>query len=327
MLKLSIIIVSYNTATLTKRAIELAWQDVQNSELKNKAEIIVVDNNSTDNSPEVLKALQKKIGHQFLKLFMNKHNHGFSAANNQALTKAQGEYLFLLNSDTEVRPGAISKLVTTFEQHPPQETKAHHIPDGSPWDRLGILAAHLKNPDLTTQPQGGSFPTLLSLTAHWLMLDDIPVIGSLLPSTQHTGRRARSYDLKQAIIPQDWVGGTALMIKKEVLAEIGLLDEGIFMYGEDLEWCWRAKHHHWDIGIVPQAEVIHLGTASSTPINALRGEWKNYVYVWSKHQPLWQIPLVKLILRAGALLRTLVFGTMGQHRKAKLYAQLLIEPW
>ena len=321
---LSIIIVSYNTAELTVAALNSVFEDVQKSHLlKGKTELIVVDNNSKDSSVADIKTEFRKFAHLqinmlFTHLIENPSNDGFSAANNLGIKQATGEYIFLLNSDTIVQPGALEKLVQPFE-HNPIEKEAIH--------RLGILSAQLLNKDGSIQSQGGSLPNLLSLACHMLMLDDLPIIGQFLPSTQHTGRRSRVLDTTDAeVIKQEWVGGTAMMIRKEVIAEIGPLDQNIFMYAEDVEFCWRAIHHQWDVGLVPEAKIIHFGSASSSSANAIKGEYKGYLYIWSKHQPLWQLFWVRLLLKTGAHLREFVFGTMVRQKdRAKVYTNILSE--
>jgi GT2 family glycosyltransferase len=322
-MKLSIIIVSFNTSELTCQAIKSAWHSAQVSPLlEGITEIIVVDNNSSDNSVTAIKALKIKN----LKLIENQENIGFSRANNQGIVLSKGQYVLLLNSDTICEEASLSELISLIDEYPIREVTAHHLPSANPYDRLGLLAAHLLNPDGTTQAQGGDFPSLLSLTAHWLMLDDLPIVGKLLPSTQHTGRRAINLtDIlteEEPLYVQDWVGGTALLIRREVIEEIGTLDENIFMYGEDLEYCLRASHHHYDVGIATRSHITHLGSASGSSERAIEGEWWAYHYLWAKHQPLWQYPLASSILRTGALLRSLIFGTMGDASRARLYAQL-----
>jgi GT2 family glycosyltransferase len=323
---LSTIIVSYNTQELTLTAIESVDKDIQASKLlKDQTEIIVVDNHSTDETLDELRKLKKKISTP-LQIIANDHNLGFASANNQGLAKAQGKYLLLLNSDTVVQPGALEQLVKTFEDHPIQETTSELESRAGEIDRLGIVAATLLNQDDSLQAQGGSFPTLLSLASHWLMLDDIPVIGRLLPSTQHTGKNTRQ-DLSGAhLVKQEWVGGTAMTIRKEMIEEIGLLDDHIFMYGEDVEFCLRAQKHHWDVVIDPHAKITHYGSASSSSLNALRGEARGYLYIWSKHMPLWQLPLARTLIQIGCQLRVWLFGTIKHDRsKAKNYHSILQE--
>jgi GT2 family glycosyltransferase len=160
------------------------------------------------------------------------------------------------------------------------------------------------------------------------MLDDLPLIGKYLPSTQHTGRRAQPPHTTTNLRPQlqDWVAATAVLIRSEVIKEVGVLDENIFMYGEDVEYCLRARHHQWDAAIDPEAKIIHLGSASSTSQNAILGELKGWVYIWSKHFPLWQVPLARLAIRVGCMLRVLLFGTITkQSQRADIYRRALQE--
>ncbi len=325
---LTIIIVSYNTKKLTLQTIDTAWKEVQSSPaLAKKTEIIVVDNNSKDGT---VAAVRKTFTSKNIKIIANKHNKGFASANNQGIKIAQGKYIILLNSDTITQKGGLTSMVKTFERFPLDEKTASLASQKNKIDRLGILAPTLLNPDGTLQPQGGDLPTLGALFNHMSFLDDLPLIGKFLPSTQHTGFRQneklRYYTHDVRPIKRGWVGGTAMMIRKEVVNEIGLLDDAIFMYGEDTEYCMRANHHHWDVAIDPQAKITHFGQASSSSANAIKGEFKSYTYNWSKHKPLWQIPVVKMILRMGALFRIITFSTIKPDKKRRLiYQELLMK--
>lgn len=322
---LSVIIVSYNTKKLTLQTIETAWKEAQSSSLARKTEIIIVDNDSQDGT---VQAIGDAFKSKNIKVIANQHNKGFASANNQGIKIAQGKYIILLNSDTIVQKGSLSTMVETFENSPLDDKTANLANQKDKIDRLGILAPTLLNPDGTLQPQGGDLPTLFSLFNQMSFLDDLPIIGKLIPSTQHTGFRQseklRYHTHDTRLIKRGWVGGTAMMIRKEVIDEIGLLDDAIFMYGEDTEYCMRADHHHWDVAIDPQAKVTHFGQASSCSANAIKGEFKAYLYNWSKHKPLWQIPLVKLTLKMGALLRILAFSTIKPDQKrCQIYKALI----
>lgn len=324
---LSIIVVSYNTSDLTHQAIESALADIhQSSLLKRQAEIIVIDNNSSDDSLKMLRKLAKE---SKVSMIANRENLGFAAANNQGLERARGKYLLLLNSDTIVQAGTLETMVATFEEAQDNLQTAVTVADRGRLDHLGILAAELLNADGTLQPQGGSFPTLFTLAGQMLMLDDLPLVGRMIPSTQHTGRRTVPKTTQaevDALEQKDWVGGTAMMIRRETLDEVGLLDPNIFMYAEDVELCMRARDHHWDVAVHPRASVIHLGSASSSPGRAIVGEAKGYVYIWSKHKPLWQVPLAKLLIKTGALVRLFVFGTIKPDAsKRAAYRQIIRE--
>lgn len=330
-LKLTIIIVSYNTKNLTLQALESVARDIATTaNLKNKTEIIVIDNHSKDDSVAAIEQYKKTRPHglesdQLIILPQHK-NLGFATANNLGIERAKGEYILLLNSDAIVQKGALDTLLTCFDEHPPDTTSAFLLSQHDRLDRLGILAATLLNQDGTLQPQGGSLPSLRSLFCHMSMLDDIPLIGSWFPSTQHTGlhqtEQLRYNTADRRPIQRGWVGGTAMMVRKALIDEVGNLDDNIFMYGEDVEFCIRAKHHHWDIAVHPLAKVIHYGSASSTPSKALQAEFHAYQYIWAKHYAHWQMPLVNSILLLGALLRWLLFTLIGQKEKAAVYQQV-----
>lgn len=321
---LSIIVVSYNTREVTLQTLRSAVDDLKQFRLLTQTEFFVVDNNSQDGSVAAVRKYLKQVKATHT-IIANKDNKGFASANNQAIKQSRGRYVILLNSDTITQSGTFQTLINTFETHPIDEATAHLSSYARrSTDRLGIIAPMLLNTDLTLQPQGGDFPTLLSLTAHMLFLDDIPFIGRLLPSTQHTGRNVKMSVDDTRLTPIDWLGGTAMMIRREVIDEIGLLDDNIFMYGEDIEYCFRARHHHWDVAIEPNAKLIHLANVSAGSENALTGEMKGYVYLWAKFKPLWQRPLVKGILWLGALCRMVLFGTIGLNpKKAGMYARIV----
>lgn len=317
---LSVIIVSYNTKDLTLQTVDSVADSVKNSKLlKNKLEIIVVDNNSHDDTVSELKKIKKTLSIP-VTIIENKTNAGFAKANNAGVAVAQGEYILFLNSDTIVQEGALENMVQRF------------LDDATESDEdiqeLGILSPVLLNTDLTYQAQGGSRPNLFTLFVHMCFLDDLPLIGKLLPSTQHTGKAntltLRYLDTETELIPQDWVAGTALMTSKQVLDTIGLLDQNIFMYGEDTELCMRAQNHHYRVAIDPTARIIHLQSASSSSENAIRGEFKGYQYIFAKHAPSFQATLARIILQLGALLRIFLFSYIAVNKqKAAIYKSVL----
>ncbi len=329
---LSVIIVSYNTKDLTVQALTSLLKEIKSSDLlKNNSEILLVDNHSQDGSIQAIKQFFHQAKFRDYQLIVNKKNLGFARANNQALKQAQGQYLLLLNSDTIVQPGAIDTLVKTFIQHPDQLATATTQDSDEMVDYLGILSPTLLNADGSLQPQGGSQISLRAIFNQMFFLDDLPVIGKYLPSTQQTGR---SQQLNQQqlldkqrqqtqLIYKAWVSGAAMMIRKAVIDQIGYLDKNIFMYGEDQEFCLRARNHHFDIAVHPHAEVVHLGSASSSSEQAIVGEFKSYQYIWQKHFPAYQQRLLRWILRAGARFRMLIYRLTGNQRQATIYREAL----
>ena len=321
---LSIIVVSYNTKDLTIQSLDTAIDEINSSKiLKDKTEIFLVDNDSKDGSPKACQDFLKKKKFPHFKVFANKDNLGFAKANNQATEIAKGRYIILLNSDVIVLKGGLSKLVETFEANSIDEKTASLLTAGEKIDRLGILVPTLLNKDKSIQNQGGSLPSLGTIASQMLFLDDIPLIGKLFPSTQDTGKSAAAFktydDSATKLIKKGWVGGTAMMFRRELIDEIGMLDGNIFMYGEDQEFCMRAQNHHWDIAIHPQAKIIHFGSASSSSRNAILGEFKGYLYIFEKHKSVFEKLILKIILYLGACLRQLIYTLTGQKVPAQIY--------
>lgn len=323
---LSVIIVSYNTKNLTLQTVDSVLKTTKSSKLlKNNIEVIVIDNNSTDKTIKHLKELKKETKIPIV-IIQNKDNVGFGNANNQGIKKATGEFYLFLNSDTIVKGNALENMVNQFLKNEFNQQNAESKPNQI--NNLGILTPVLLNTDLTYQPQGGTFPSLTSLFFHMNMLDDLPLIGKFLPSTQHTGKsnRLNLEMLKHhtELVNVDWVGGTAMMISKKAIDAFGGFDQNIFMYGEDVEICIRAKNHHFDVSLDPTAEIIHLQNASSSSENAIIGEYKGYLYIFAKHQSTFKTAVAKIILQYGALARIFVFNFIAPNKnKVTIYKKVL----
>ncbi|MEP7166974.1 MAG: glycosyltransferase family 2 protein [Candidatus Woesebacteria bacterium] len=295
-MQLSIIIVSYNTNNLTIQTIESVGFD-------SRHEIIVVDNDSKDGS---VKTLKERFGNK-IKIIERHDNGGFAKANNEGIKAAKGDYILLLNSDTIVVSGAIDSMVKTLEENP----------------KVGILSCRLLNPDGSYQSQGGGLPTFWNIAWWWLwpLPGNVPFVNPYQNSTV-----IQKEDRPDHIIKRGWVGGTAMMIRKEVIEQIGGLDEKIFMYAEDVDYCIRAHQKGWLIGITPNASITHIGSASTSSNHALLGEVKGLNYLSKKHFPFWQRPLVYLILLKGAILRGFLFGILlGRADARSLYGAILRE--
>jgi len=290
-MQLSTIIVSFNTKDLLKKTID---------SIPKKAdwEIIVVDNASRDGSPEMVSSEYPSV-----RLIKNKENVGFAKANNQGIKKCSGTYILLLNSDTVVKAKALENLVKFMDEN----------------TDVGIASGQLLNPDGTIQPQGGYLPRLTNITFWMLFIDDIPLVGKYL-WPYHINDRA-FYTKTRKI---GWVAGTAMMVRRKVVEAIGDLDEEIFMYAEDVEYCLRVKKAGWSISITPDAEIIHYGQQSSggTPKSAWLGEFRGLKYIFKKHKPAWEYPLIRMLLKTGAILRMFVFGILfGRSAAYEAYAE------
>ena len=292
---LSIITVSYNTKKLLKQTLTAVFASKLD---KKDYEVFVVDNNSKDGSSDMVKK-----GFSSVKLIKNNHNLGFAKANNQAIKKTQGQYILLLNSDTKANPHALQHLIDFMAGHP----------------QAGIASAQLWYPDGSIQPSGGFLPRLTNVIAWMLFLDDLPIIKQIFWSYHIT--RQNFYKKTRRL---GWVQGATMMLRKSMLDQVGLLDENIFMYGEDVDLCLRAHKQGWQVWTVAAAKVVHYQFQSSKGIskNALLGEYRGLKYVFTKHKPAWEKPLFRLLLRTGALLRMLLFGTILKDKeKYAIYQQ------
>ena len=298
---LSIIIVSYNTREITLNCLESIQKDkgltfnlnkIDDSD-KIPTEIIVIDNNSTDDSVKELKKLttNKLIT---IQLITNHTNLGFAKANNQGIKIARGNYLLLLNSDTLILHSAISQSLNWLSTHP----EAH------------LCSAQLLNKDLTIQGCGGYFPNLLNTLAWSFGLDDLPFFNSILrpfhPHPPHFYTHEKFF-LKDH--PQDWVSGAFMLLRRSIVDATQGFDENYFMYGEEVEWCYRMhlalpKSQSWYL-VGPQ--VIHLGGASATKkSDPLLREYQGVISFFKKHRPEWQLPLLRFSLKINAALRSLI---------------------
>lgn len=312
-LKVSTIIVSYNTAELTSRAIDSVLKEYKHSNIS--GEIIVVDNNSTDNSVSLLK---KQFG-RTISLIEQQKNLGFAAGNNIGIRKSTGQFVLLLNSDAQLLPGAISALLKVFKTHP-DNANTQLLANTHQADQVGIVSGKLLNTDHSLQFQGGALPSITNIFLWWAL----PFPGSWIPiGLSYHIEDARFYEQEQLI---GWVGGTAMMIKREVIDMIGELDEEIFMYAEDVEYCMRARKHHWDVIYTPDAEILHHGSASSSTDNSLKGEIHGLLFVFQKHFQVWKYHLLRAILLFGTLQRVLLFDIILGHAKSKkIYSEIFTE--
>ncbi len=227
---ISIIVVNWNTRDLLAACIRSVQQTA--SSLVN--EIIVVDNASSDDSCEMLRRDFPEVT-----LIENRENVGFAGANNQAARLAQGKWVFLLNSDAELQAGALQALLTLAESAP----------------RVGIVGAHLINPDGSFQASYSPFPSLWS---EFLILSGL---GRLC-----YGRWYPSHGPETANGPQkvDYVEGAALLIRGETYLQMGGLDEGFFMYAEEVDLCRTFHENGWEVYYHPEARILHHGGGSST---------------------------------------------------------------
>jgi len=310
-MKLSVIIVSYNTCPLTLQTVRSIMKAVgKKSPLHGDFEIIVVDNDSQDKTVEKLEKLH--LSH--LKIINAHENLGFGRANNLGFKYATGQVILFLNSDTIVPAGSLEQ-VTQFCLERFHAERGHK-------KRLGLVAMNLCNADGSIQPQGGDLPNLWTVAAAMFFLDDLPVLRRCIPSVQHTGRRFNPQTLEdREFVRKGWVGGTAVAVHRDIWTDCGGWDPQIFMYGEDQELCYRMHQEKFYHGILTGAHVTHLGAASSSSAFAIHGELKGYLYFWRKYKNRQQWDGMKLILWLACWLRVVIYALKKDQKRVDIYVQ------
>ena len=234
-LQLSIIIVSYNTREITRTCL----QSIRDSALKLSYEIIVVDNASTDGSPAMVEKDFPEVV-----LIRNPENRMFSKANNQGLKIARGKHAFLLNSDTLVRAGNIEKLCEFLDRNQP---------------RIGCVGPRVLRPDHTIQSEGEAFDSYNYVLSRFFFLHKLPLPAAvkelILPlgfPDALTGRARRV----------GWVTGCSFMFPRRLVDQLGGLDEDFVFYCEEVEFCYRLNQNGYEVWVVPDAVITHLGGSS-----------------------------------------------------------------
>ncbi len=232
MVNLSVIIVSYNTAELLRRCLRSTMDSLEHA--SDGYEIIVVDNASSDGSAALVQAEFPQA-----QLIQNASNKGFAAANNQAIGRSSGRHLLLLNPDTVVLEDTIPKLVDFIDAH----------------REVGMVTGMLLNPDGSFQHSAFRFPTL------WMsLLDFFPLSHRLIASRLNGRYPPNAYRSPFEI---DHPLGACMLVRREVVEQVGPLSEEFFMYCEEIDWSLRIKRAGWLIYCQPEAKVIHF-VAQST---------------------------------------------------------------
>jgi len=291
---LSVIIVNFNTKKLTLQCLTSVFKYTKELDF----EVIVVDNNSKDGSVEAIENNFPQI-----KLIKNKTNYGFAKANNQGISKARGKYILLLNSDTYLFDNSLKKLVKV----------ANKI------KKFGMIAPLILNQDKTIQQSVGFFPNLPQIFLWMSFIDDLPFGKYLKP--YHMDHDS-FYKSRQEI---DWITGAAIFIAKDTINKEGKLDEGIFMYGEDVEWCYRIKQSGKKNYLIPDSKLVHIGRGSSKTdsTNAILGEYRGIIYFYKKHKSKIALQIAIFLLKMGALARIIIFGALGKKVLVSSYEKAL----
>lgn len=291
---LSIIILTHNTRELLKAAV-LSIKERTN---EISFETIVVDNASSDGTKEMIKSDFPDIQYIF-----NEKNLGFTRGNNIGIEASHGQYVLLLNSDTEVLDGALDKLVDFMNRHP----------------ECGVTGPMLLNTDGSLQYSCRRFPSY-----HTALFNRYSIMTKLFPQNRFSQDYLMSSIDHRETMEVDWVSGAALMVRRKAFEETGLLDERFVSYSEDVDWCYRMHEAGWKVYFFPEAKIMHhIGqSARKHP----------YLYILIRHQSMYKfyrkhysrsIKSIDYMVFGGVAVRCLwnmfqaAFGQLFQRKEPK----------
>jgi N-acetylglucosaminyl-diphospho-decaprenol L-rhamnosyltransferase len=298
---LSIIIVSWNVRALLRDCL----RSIVAHRGALAVQIIVVDSGSADGTAEM-------VAEEFpaVHLIARPDNVGFPKGNNLGLAVANGRFLLLLNPDTVVLEGALPTAVAYLEQHP----------------AVGMVGCQLLNGDGSVQSSRRRFPTWATAVFESTWLQPYAPANLL--------RHYYAADLPDDETAEvDWVMGAFLLTRPEVVAQVGGMDEGYFMYSEELDWCKRIKLAGWGVMYLPTAQVIHYQGKSSEQASTLRHIHFNraklrYFGKYHGRMAMHSLRLILLLNFAAQFVLEGVKGLLGHKRplrwqRARAYAQVL----
>jgi GT2 family glycosyltransferase len=254
-------------------------------------DIVVVDNNSLDGTVDEIRT-------QFpaVRLIVNDHNCGFSKAVNQGLRVLDARYYVLLNPDTLVLDQALTRLATFMDANP----------------KVGICSPRVLNQDGSVQYQarrGEARP--------WDVFSYFSGLSKLFPNNPRFSGYLLTHIDNDKVIEVQAVSGSCMMIRKEVVEQIGYLDERYFAYQEDTDYCFQARRAGWKVYYVPHAEVIHYGGQGGSNINPYFSSyhWHRSYFLYyqknlAKDYPFWFHPIyyLAMLLKFLIALVGLIFG-------------------
>lgn len=288
-LDLSIIIVNYNTCQLTQDTIK----SIYNSETHHAYEVILIDNHSSDNSVTTIRAAYPNIT-----LIENQANTGFSKANNQGIRIAQGRYILLLNSDTLLEPDTLQTMIQFMDEHP----------------QAGASGCKLVLADGTLDKAcKRGFPTPSAAFYY------ITGLSRVFPDNPRFNQYQLGHLSDNEHHQVDSLVGAFMLVRRVTIDQVGMLDEDYYMYGEDVDWCYRMKEAGWEIHYYPKTKITHLKGASSRrkPMKIIYEFYRAMYLFHHKHYRKHYNGIVNVIIYTGitlsfiaAILKNKLFGRM-----------------
>lgn len=263
--EISVVIVAWKA----KRYLELCLNSLADAPPRRSMEVLVVDNASDDGTSEMIED-----AYPWVKLIKSSENLGFSRGNNLAIRQCKGRYIALVNPDVIVFPGCLDALADYLEENP----------------KVGDVGPRVFFPDMTQQSTCRRFPTL------WNNFCSATGLESMFKGSPFFAGEHMFYFSHDRTLQVDVIVGCFSMIRREAFEVVGLLDEGLFMYGDDVDWCRRARNAGWQVVFYPGARAIHdCGkTTAPYPVRFALAQQRSILRYWEKHHR----PLEVLGIRA-----------------------------
>jgi hypothetical protein len=276
MAEVTAIVVTYNAAPWIERSLE----SVRGKE----AELIVVDNGSTDGTVELVRE-------RFPEARLVEHeNRGFGAGNNAGMRLGSGRYFLLLNPDAWLTGDALEQLVAFADAHP----------------EAGVVGPKLLNPDGTLQRSVRGYPTPWRIATEYFFLRKLAPRSRLLNAFFGAG-----FD-HESVRTAEFLPGACLLVRREAVDSIGGFDEDFFLMSEEVDWCYRFRQAGWDVLFYPGAEVVHVIGASHNPA-LFREIVRGHLRFLRKHRGLRVAERARRVMLWGLRLRGLLFhGERGR---------------
>jgi GT2 family glycosyltransferase len=228
---LAVVVVNYNAGEHLLACLTSVLASAGDAAL----EIVVVDNNSRDGSA---KAAAQRLPEVLV--IETGTNRGFAAGVNVGIRATRAPFVFVLNPDAEITVGSLSALAKLARDRP----------------NAGLLGPLIRNTDGTLYPSGRTFPSVLQAIGH-------AFLGPFDPENRFTREYTMAGWDRTTERRVDWVSGSAMLLRRSALDRIGLLDEGFFLYGEELDLCTRLRDAGWRVVFTPEVEVTHVGAVST----------------------------------------------------------------